>query len=170
MQLWGKLTPQVQDLINLLRCSRIHPDHFAYETLEGPYDWNRYPMAPPSTKGIIYKESDTCTSWAPHGLNAWLLGPSKDHYRCHLYYVLETSGYRVYGSTNHFPQHCIAPPYLHETHAQELSIKLKELLKNVTTWEQTLMVLRTLVQHLDAFVSRTPLLSTQQQLIRPPVE
>jgi hypothetical protein len=38
IQLWDKLTPQVQDSINLLRCSRIHPDRSAYKTLEGPYD------------------------------------------------------------------------------------------------------------------------------------
>jgi hypothetical protein len=89
VQLWDKLAPQVQDSINLLRQSCINPKHFAYEALEGPYDWNRYPMAPPGTKAIIYDDADSRTSWAPHGLDAWLLGPSKDHYRCHLYYVPE---------------------------------------------------------------------------------
>jgi hypothetical protein len=36
IQLWDKLTPQVQDSINLLHCSSIHPDCSAYVTLEGP--------------------------------------------------------------------------------------------------------------------------------------
>jgi hypothetical protein len=90
-------------------------------------------MAPPGTKAIIYKDADSQASWAPRGLDAWLLGPSKDqHYRCHLYYILETSGYRVSGSANLFPQHCISPPYLHETHIQELSTELKELLQHFT--------------------------------------
>ncbi len=62
IQLWDKLTPQVQDSINLLRRSCIHPDRSAYETLKGPYDWNRYPMAPPGTKVIIYKDSNTRAS------------------------------------------------------------------------------------------------------------
>jgi hypothetical protein len=132
IQLRDTLTPQVQDSINLLRCSQIHPDRSAYKTLEGLYDWNCYPMAPPGTKAIIYEDSNTCASWAPHGLDAWLLSPSKDHYRCHLYYVPKTSGYRVSGSANLFPQHCIAPPYLHKTHNQELSAELRESLKNVT--------------------------------------
>jgi hypothetical protein len=87
IQLWDKLTPQVQDSINLLRRLGVNPNHSAYKALEGPYDWNRYPMAPLGTKAIIYEDSDTCASWALHGLDAWFLGPSKDHYRCHLYFV-----------------------------------------------------------------------------------
>jgi hypothetical protein len=54
LQLWDKMTPQVQDSINILRRSCIDPDKSAYEILEGPYDWNRYPMAPLGTKAIIY--------------------------------------------------------------------------------------------------------------------
>ncbi len=43
LQLWDKLTPQVQTCLNLMRCSRIDPSKSAYETLYGQYDWNRYP-------------------------------------------------------------------------------------------------------------------------------
>jgi hypothetical protein len=50
VQLWDKLAPQVQGSINLLRQSCINPQQSAYEALEGPYDWNRYPMAPPGKK------------------------------------------------------------------------------------------------------------------------
>jgi hypothetical protein len=92
IQLQDKLAPQVQDCINLLRPSRISPNKSTYETLKGPYDWNRYPLAPLGTRAIIYEESYTRASWAPHGLDAWYLGPSKDHYRCHIYYVPETKG------------------------------------------------------------------------------
>jgi hypothetical protein len=167
IQLWDKLTPQVQDYINLLFCSRVHPDCSAYKTLEGLYDWNRYPMAPPGTMATIYKDSNTRTSRAPHGLDTWLLGPSKDYYRCHLYYVPETSGYWVSGSANLFPQHCSAPPYLHKTHIQKLATELEVLLQNVMRWERASMVLRTLVRHLNAFASWTPLVPIQLQLIEP---
>jgi hypothetical protein len=79
IQLWDKLAPQVQDSINILCQSRVRPEMSAYKALEGPYDWNRCRMAPPGTKAVIYKDSDTRASWAPHGLYAWLRGPSKDH-------------------------------------------------------------------------------------------
>jgi hypothetical protein len=87
VQLWDKLAPQVQDSINLLRPSWIDPTKSAYEILEGPYDWNRYPLVPLGTRAIMYEDPETQESWAPRGLDAWLLGPSKDHYRCNLYYV-----------------------------------------------------------------------------------
>jgi hypothetical protein len=141
IQLWDKLAPKVQDSINLLRHSRVHPDCSTYEMFKGPYDWNRYPMAPPGIKAIIYEDSNTCALWAPHGLDAWLLGPSKDHYRCHLYYIPKNNEYCVSDLANLFPQHCIAQPYLHLTHVQELSVELQETLKNVHRHKRTLQVL-----------------------------
>ena len=80
VQLWDKLAPQVQDSINLLHQSCINPNQSACKALEGPYNWNRYPMAPPGMKAIINNNADSRASWVPHGLNAWLIGPSKDHY------------------------------------------------------------------------------------------
>ena len=157
IQLWDKLTPQVQDSINLLRWSRVNPAVSAYEILEGPYDWNRYLLAPLGTKAIIYEDSDTRASWAPHWLDAWLLGPSKDHYRCHLYFVPDTSGYRVSGSAELFPQHCVAPPYSHETHVNELADEIKLTIPKLNWRARTLNTLRTFAQHLDAYVSGTPI-------------
>ena len=46
LQLWDRLTPKVQDCLNLMRASRTDPTISAYEALNGPYDWNRYPLAP----------------------------------------------------------------------------------------------------------------------------
>jgi hypothetical protein len=64
IQLWDKLAPQVQDCINLLRCSRISPDNkSAYEILEGPYNFNCYPLAPLGTRAIILK----IQTREPHG-------------------------------------------------------------------------------------------------------
>ena len=59
LKLWDKLAPQVQDSINNLHQSRVHPVISAYEALEGTFNWNRYLMAPPGTKAIIYTDSDT---------------------------------------------------------------------------------------------------------------
>jgi hypothetical protein len=113
-------------------------------------------MAPPGTKAIIYKDAETCTSWAPHGLDTWLLGPSKDHYRCHLYFVPKTSGYRISGSVNLFPQHCIALPYSHVSHVQELAEELQTPLGKIMNKQQSMQVLHTLAKHLDAFINNTP--------------
>jgi len=62
IHLWDKLAPQVQDCINLLRRLCISPDKSAYEMLEGPSNFNRYPLAPLGTRAIIYKDSDSQAS------------------------------------------------------------------------------------------------------------
>jgi hypothetical protein len=43
LQSWDRLTPQVQDKLNMMRASRVNPEILAYEALNGPYDWNKYP-------------------------------------------------------------------------------------------------------------------------------
>ncbi len=63
LQLWDKLTPQVQDTLNLLRTSGIDPSKSAYEILNGPYDWNRYPLPPLECNAVIYEDGDMRSSW-----------------------------------------------------------------------------------------------------------
>jgi hypothetical protein len=85
LQLWDCLVPHVQDTLNLQRASRINPNILAYEAHNGPYNWDRYPLAPPGCKAVIYEAPAVHGSWASHGTDAWYLGPSADHYRCNLY-------------------------------------------------------------------------------------
>jgi hypothetical protein len=80
LQLWDKITPHVQDTLNMMHASRINPTISAYEALNGPYNWNRYPLAPLGCKAVVYEDGDSRGSWASHGVNGWYLGPSKDHY------------------------------------------------------------------------------------------
>jgi hypothetical protein len=90
LQLWDKIAPQVQNTLDLLRKARINPNILAYEALNGPYNWDRYPLAPPGCKAIIYKAPAVRGLWVLRGTDAWYLGPPKDHYRCNLYYVPKT--------------------------------------------------------------------------------
>jgi hypothetical protein len=69
LQLWDKITPQVQDTLNMMRTSRVDPAKLAYEILNGPYDWNRYPLAPLGCKAVIYEDGDTRGSWASRGVD-----------------------------------------------------------------------------------------------------
>ena len=125
LQLWDKLAPQVQDTLNLLRASRINPNISAYEALNGPYNWDRYPLAPPGCKAVIYEAPAVRGSWASRGTDAWYLGPSIDHYRCNLYFVPETQAYRILGSAELFPQHCQVPNLSPTAHLKALTEELQ---------------------------------------------
>ncbi len=103
LQLWDRLTPQVQDNLNMLHASSIDPTVSAYKILNGAYNWNRYPLLPLlGAKQWCAKDGDTRSSWASQGVNTFYLGPAQDHYQCDHYYIPETRVYRISGSTKLF--------------------------------------------------------------------
>ncbi len=59
LQLWDRLTPQVEAILNMLRPFRINPTMLAYEAVHGPYDWNHFPLAPSGCKAVIYEAPES---------------------------------------------------------------------------------------------------------------
>jgi hypothetical protein len=143
----------VQDTLNLLRTSRTNPNILAFEALNGPYDWNRYPLAPPGCKAIIYETPAVRGSWASRGTDAWYLGPPKDHYRCNLFFVPKTRAYRISGSAQLFPQHCQVPNLSRDEHLKALTEELttETTVAAGTTKGKTLLKL--LCTHIDTLIS-----------------
>ena len=119
-----------------MQASRINPRILAYEAIWGLYDWNRFPLAPPGCKALIYKSPAAHGSWGSHGTDAWCLGPSVDHYRCNHYLVPETRAYQISGSAELFPQHCQVPFLSTNDHLHELTSKVVSTLKNMTSKKQ----------------------------------
>ena len=136
LQLWDKLTPQVENTLNLMRVSHINPNISVYEAICGLYDWNCFPLAPPGCKAVIYESPDARGSWGSRGTDAWYLGPSVDHYRCNHYFIPETQAYRISGSTDLFPQHCQVPFLSTKDHLHELTSKVVSTLKNMMAEKQ----------------------------------
>jgi hypothetical protein len=54
-----------------------------YAQLNGHFDFNRTPLAPPVTRVIAHEKLDQRASWDPHGVDGFYLGPASDHYRCY---------------------------------------------------------------------------------------
>ncbi len=162
LQLWDQLTPQIQDTLNLLRALRIDPTKSAYEIFNGPYDWSRYPLAPLGCKAIVHKDDDTRGSWALRGIDAWYLGPSKDHYRCDLYYIIETRAYRVSGWTELFPQHCqLADMNLHK-HLKALMEELVEATNVANNTPKGKQILKMIAQKNDDLLHPAPPIDEQR--------
>ncbi len=116
----------MQDTLNLRRALRINPSISVYKILNGPHNWNRYPLAPLGCKTVVYKDGDSRGSWASQGVGGWYLGPSQDHYRCDLYYITKTRAYQISGSTELFPQHCQVPNLTAHQHLWALTDELAE--------------------------------------------
>jgi hypothetical protein len=128
----------------MLRPSCLDPTKSAYEAILGPYDWNRFLLAPPGCKAVIYKSPEAQGSWASRGTNAWCIGPSMEHYQCNHFFVPETRAYRISGSAELFPQHCQLPFLQWNKHLQEVINKLVTTVRKMPPEKQTRVI--TLVQ------------------------
>eukprot|EP00804_Cyclotella_cryptica_P019007 CCRYP_006480-RA/>CCRYP_006480-RA protein AED:0.25 eAED:0.14 QI:0/0/0/1/1/1/2/0/936 len=109
IQLWHELIGQAQDTLNLLRTSRINKKLSAYAVLEGPFNFDRTPLAPPGTKALVYIDPTNRTSWGVHAEDAWYIGPAMQHYRCYRFYTPNTRAYRIAQAAQFFPKHCKMP-------------------------------------------------------------
>jgi hypothetical protein len=79
----------------MLRTSRINPKLLASTHIDGQYDYNISPMAPPGTIKIAHETPIRRRTWAPHGQYGWYIGPALEHYRCYTVYVKRTRGERI---------------------------------------------------------------------------
>ena len=90
------LLPLALLTLNLMRASATNPSIPAWEDIHGPFDWNRYVLAPPGMALLIYEAPKTQrASWAPHGVPGYYLGPAVDHYRCHRVWATQTAATRI---------------------------------------------------------------------------
>jgi hypothetical protein len=90
LHLWGRLIPHAVITLNLLRQQRINPKLSAYAQLNGPFDFNRTPVAPLGARVIFHEKPQQRRTWAPHGIDGFYLGPEMEHYRCHQIYCSST--------------------------------------------------------------------------------
>jgi hypothetical protein len=110
MHLWDRLIAQATLTLNLLRPSRRN----AYTMLEGNFNFNKTPLAPPGTKIIIHEKPQQQGSWDPHGIDGWYLGPAMEHYRCYSVYANSTHAERTSDTVEFFPQK-FTVPYMSST-------------------------------------------------------
>ncbi len=162
LQLWDKLTTQVVNTLNMMRPSCIDPTIAVYEVLHGPYDWNRYPLAPLGCKAVVYEDGDTRGLWALRGVDGWYLGPSMDHYWCDIYYIPETRAYRVLGSTELFPQYCQLPDMTPHQHLRALTDELTDGATEATHTPKVKRLLQLLQEKIPRMFAPPPTLEEQR--------
>jgi hypothetical protein len=104
MHLWDRLLPQAVITLNMLRTSRKNPKLSASTQIDGQYDYNRSPMAPPGTRIIAHETPSRRRTWAPHGQDGWYIGPALEHYRCYTVYINKARGERIVETVDFFPE------------------------------------------------------------------
>jgi hypothetical protein len=90
LHLWDRLPPQAILTLNLMRGSRINPKLSAWAQVNGNYDFNRIPIAPPGIRVLVYETPTARASWSPHAVDGWYVGPAQDSYRIYRVWIEET--------------------------------------------------------------------------------
>ena len=104
MKKWDGLMEQIEITTNLLRPFRPDSTISAYHGMHGsPYDFNSHPLAPPGIKVLIYEAPNVRTSWAPHGVLGYYLGPALSHHRTFRVHCAHTNAERISDSLAWFP-------------------------------------------------------------------
>ena len=94
MYLWDRLLSQGTLTLNLLRPSRINPRLSTEAQINGVFDFNRTPLAPPGTKFLFFESSADRRNWSPHGVDGWYLCPAPKHYIYYQLFVVKTRSER----------------------------------------------------------------------------
>ncbi len=109
MHLWCRLIPQCNQTLNLLRQSRLNPRLSAEAQLNGVFDYNKTPLAPPGTKILIHETPNRRKTWAVHGVDGWYIGGAPEHYRCYKVYATKTRAERIARTVEFFPHYGAMP-------------------------------------------------------------
>jgi hypothetical protein len=134
----------------------------ANKVLYGQYDRNQYPLVPLGCKAVVYEDGDTRGSRALRGVDDWYLGPSMDHYRCDLYYIPETRGYQILGSTELFLQHCQLPDMTPHQHFHALTDKLMADTDHTSTTPKGQRIIQLLQDCIMALLAPPPTAKEQR--------
>jgi hypothetical protein len=103
MHMRDRLLPQAFFTLNMLITSRIKKKKSTATHLDGKYDYNRAPMAPPGTIIIAHETPNHRRTWATHGQDGWYIGPALEHYRCYRVYMNKTRSERVVNTVDLYP-------------------------------------------------------------------
>ncbi len=81
--LWGLLLPQAKLTVNLLLQATINPKISDWEYENGPFDFNKTPLAPVGHRVLTHAKPPTQRSWDYRAKQGFYVGPAMDHYRCY---------------------------------------------------------------------------------------
>jgi hypothetical protein len=130
---WDLLLPQADPTLSLLRSSRHQPRLSAYACIDGNFDFNRSPLAPPGTRVVVHVTTEKRHNMAPHGVDGWYVGPSPEHYRCHKCYIPSTFGTRDALTVDWFPHNIPFPKVTADEYLRQTANDMLTLIQGTKT-------------------------------------
>jgi hypothetical protein len=80
--LWDLLLPQAELTFNLLQQATLNPWISVWDFFQGPFDFNKTPLAPVGCCILIHAKPASCWSWDFHAKNGFYIGPALELSHC----------------------------------------------------------------------------------------
>jgi hypothetical protein len=80
--LWDFLLPQAKFTLNLLQQATLNPQISAWDFFQGPFDFNKMPLAPVGCRVLIQAKPASCRFWDFRAKNCFYIGPALESCRC----------------------------------------------------------------------------------------
>jgi hypothetical protein len=109
LQFWDEFLPQVELTLNMLRFSHRNPKISANQEVYGAFNFNKTPLAPLGTNALIYDDPTSQSSWAPHAMDGYYVGPANNHYPCLQFNIPATRRFPFSNTWRLYPTHCQIP-------------------------------------------------------------
>ena len=130
MHLWDRLIPQATLMLNMLQQSCINLHISAEAQLNGAFDFNHTPLAPPGTKVLVFESPGVFRTWATHGITGWYIGSAPEHYRWYQVYTTKTQADRIVNTVEFFSHDCPVPKRSYSDAAVITACNLTDALTN----------------------------------------
>jgi hypothetical protein len=127
--LWNRLLPQTEVTLNLLRQSNTMPTRSAYAHLNGPFDYNKMPLAPMGCEVQVHKKSDSHGTWAYHSVDGWYLSTLPEHYRMHVCHIKSIKSNQLSDPVHFKHKHITNPALTHDDKIMKAVAELSKILK-----------------------------------------
>lgn len=151
--LWYILIDQCNLTLNILRASNRNPNISAFEEIEGSFDYNKKPLAPPGCKVLVHEKNDKRTTWGAKETEVWYIGPAPHHYRCSKVFISATRSEIITDKLQFLPNTSYLPELSHQEeliHATEDLTKAilhqKKSVKNSPSYKSTLEAINRLMK------------------------
>ena len=113
------LISQAVITLNLLRSSHTNLSLSAHADINGNFDFNTTPLDPPGTKVLVPEAASNRTSFIPHAVDGWYIGPSLNRYRCYQYYIPTTAPNRQADTVEFLIKHFNFPKFTNSTYLRQ---------------------------------------------------
>jgi hypothetical protein len=74
----------------MMRGSQINPQLSAWAQINGHFDFNCTPLAPPGIRVLVHEKPRNQETWSPHALDGWYIGPALESYQCYNVWLWDT--------------------------------------------------------------------------------